>query len=71
MSSKHAGPSSYKPKNQATAPPKPAAGKVEVASSGKSLGHPHERVDKGKGLGKGFGKIKSTGIPRHERFASR
>ncbi len=68
MSTKHAGPSSYRPKNQATAPAKGSKGGTAPASAGRSLGHPHERADKGTSLGKGFGKIKSTGKPRYERF---
>lgn len=68
MSSKHAGPSSYRPKNKASAPAKGNRGPVAPAAEAKSLGHPHERVDKGAGRGKGFGKIKSTGTPRFERF---
>lgn len=70
MSTKHAGPSSYRPKNQATKPQAGSRGATEPASPGRSLGRPHEQVDKGAGRSKGFGKIKSTGKSRFERFAS-
>lgn len=70
MSDKHAGPSKYRPKNQATAPPAPKKGAIHTGAhaSGKFIGHPHEQSDKGSPLGKGYGKIKSTGKPRHTRF---
>lgn len=68
MTAKHAGPSSYRPKNQATAPPKGTRGPTAPAAEGKSLGHPHERKGKSAPSGTGFGKIKSTGKPRFERF---
>ena len=64
-----AGPSSYRPKNQATAPPRGSQGATAPASPGKSMGHPHEKVDKGAGRGTGHGKIKTTGKPRFTRFA--
>jgi hypothetical protein len=68
MADKHAGPSKYRPDNQASAPAKPRSGPVEQENQGKSLGHPHEKKDAGSPLGKGFGKIKSTGKPRFTRF---
>ena len=65
----HAGPSSYRPDNDARKPGKGRKGSVEKVSKKKRDGHPHERKGKSAPKGRGYGKIATSGKPRFTRFS--